>query len=102
VSGIIAAVVTTRSDRRGGELPLHCWKIFDDPSPEATRRFSVEFYSQRWRALDTDIKIINLSIGGTERSKTEATIFRQLMDDGVIVAAMGNDSKRNPRVSGQL
>lgn len=102
VSGIIAAVVNNAVGIAGvANCRLHCWKIFDDPEPGSDEEeFNFEFYSQALAsALDTDIKVINLSIGGTERSQTEATIFRQLRDDGVIVAAaMGNEFEEgNPK-----
>ena len=43
--------------------------------------------------------MINLSIGGTASSKTEATIFRELRANGVVVvAAMGNEFEEgNPK-----
>ena len=102
VSGIIAAVVNNSVGIAGvASCRLHCWKIFDDRRPGSKEEeFNFEFYSQALaNALDTGIKVINLSIGGTDRSRTEATIFGELRDDGVIVAAaMGNEFEEgNPK-----
>jgi subtilisin family serine protease len=102
VSGIIAAVVNNSIGIAGvANCRLHCWKIFDDPKPGSDEEeFNFEFYSQALAtALDGDIKVINLSIGGTERTRTEATIFAQLKEAGVIVAAaMGNEfDEGNPK-----
>lgn len=102
VSGIIAAAVNNSIGIAGvANCRLHCWKIFDDPRPGSDEEdFNFEFYSQALAsALDTDIKVINLSIGGTDRSKAEAAIFSELTDAGVIVAAaMGNEFEEdNPK-----
>lgn len=102
VSGIVAAVVNNAVGIAGvASCRLHCWKIFDDPRHKRDEgEFNFEFYSQALAsALDTAVKVINLSIGGTDHSKAEAAIFAELRDDGVIVAAaMGNEfEERNPK-----
>ena len=80
---------------------LHCWKIFDDPKAGSTdQNFNFEFYSRALAsALDSEIKVINLSIGGTEHSRAEAAVFGELADAGVVVAAaMGNEFEEgNPK-----
>jgi Subtilase family len=95
VSGIAAAVVNNSVGIAGvANCRLHCWKIFDDPPAGSKDQiFNFEYYSQALAAaLDSDIKVVNLSIGGTDNSQTEAIIFQQLRDAGVvIVAAMGNE-----------
>jgi subtilisin family serine protease len=102
VGGIIAATVNNAVGIAGvTNCRLHCWKIFDDPprgSREQTLNF--DFYSAALSdALDSDVRVINLSIGGTAVSQTEAVVFQELADAGVVVvAAMGNDYLRgNPK-----
>ena len=69
--------------------------------PEATEQnFNFEIYSRGLAsALDTEIKVINLSIGGTASTQTEQTIFTELRQNGVVVvAAMGNEFEEgNPK-----
>lgn len=95
VAGTIAAVTNNSVGVAGiANCRLHCWKIFDDPKAGSDdQNFNFEFYSKALAsALDSDIKVINLSIGGTEHSKTEAAVFQELADAGVVVAAaMGNE-----------
>jgi subtilisin family serine protease len=102
VSGTIAAVVNNSVGIAGiANCRLHCWKIFDDPkSGSEDQNFNFEFYSKALAAaLDSDIKVINLSIGGTEHSRAEAAIFQELAEAGVVVAAaMGNEFEEgNPK-----
>ena len=102
VSGIIAAVVNNAVGIAGvANCRLHCWKIFDDPPPGSDdQEFNFELYSTALAsALDSDVKVINLSISGTARSETEVAIFRALSDAGVVVvAAMGNEFQEgNPK-----
>ena len=102
VGGIIAAVVNNSIGIAGvANCRLHCWKIFDDPKPGSEdQNFNFEFYSKALAAaLDSDIKVINLSIGGTEHSRAEAAVFQELADAGVVVAAaMGNEFEEgNPK-----
>jgi subtilisin family serine protease len=102
VSGTIAAIVNNSVGVAGvANCRLHCWKVFEDPPAGSDDPdFNFEFYSTALAsALDTDIKVINLSIGGTERSRAEAAVFAELRAAGVIaVAAMGNEFKDgNPK-----
>jgi len=102
VSGTIAAVINNSAGVAGlANCRLHCWKVFDDPKrPGADENFNFEFYSKALAAaLDSNIKVINLSIGGEDRSKAEATIFAELIDAGVVVStAMGNEFESgNPK-----
>jgi subtilisin family serine protease len=104
VSGTIAAIVNNSVGVAGvANCRLHCWKVFEDPPAGSDDPdFNFEFYSTALAsALDTDIKVINLSIGGTERSRAEAAVFAELRAAGVIaVAAMGNEFEDgNPGVS---
>ncbi len=102
VSGTIAAIVNNAIGiAEVANCRLHCWKIFDDPEAGSTEQnFNFEFYSAALAsALDTDIKVINLSIGGTESSRAEAAVFAELREAGVIpCAAMGNEFEEgNPK-----
>ncbi|MEA2942105.1 MAG: hypothetical protein QOD09_2634 [Bradyrhizobium sp.] len=102
VGGIIAAVVNNSIGIAGiADCRLHCWKIFDDPTAGSEdQNFNFEFYSKALAAaLDSNIKVINLSIGGTEHSKAEAAVFQELAAAGVVVvAAMGNEFEEgNPK-----
>lgn len=102
VSGIIAALANNGVGIAGtADCRLHCWKIFDDPPAGSDKQdFNFEFYSAALAsALDSNIKVVNLSIGGTERSQAEAAIFSELREDGVVaVAAMGNEFRQgNPK-----
>jgi subtilisin family serine protease len=102
VGGTIAAVVNNSVGIAGiANCRLHCWKIFDDPKPGSTdQNFNFEFYSRALAdALDSKVKVINLSIGGTGHSRAEAAIFKELADAGVVIAAaMGNEFEEgNPK-----
>jgi Subtilase family len=61
--------------------------------PPARQIFDFDFYSQALSAaLDSEIKVINLSIGVGLHSETEQIVFNELADSGVTVAAtMGNE-----------
>ena len=95
VSGTIAAEINNAVGIAGvANCRLHCWKVFDDPKGAGSEaEFNFEFYSQALAsALDGDIKVINLSLGGGEKSQAEAAIFSELRSAGVVVAAaMGNE-----------
>ncbi|HEV7879501.1 S8 family serine peptidase [Bradyrhizobium sp.] len=102
VGGTIAAVVDNTIGIAGiANCRLHCWKVFNDPTPvRKLQNFNFHFYSMALAAaLDSDIKVINMSIGGTDRSKAEAAVFEELREAGVVVAAaMGNEFEEgNPK-----
>jgi subtilisin family serine protease len=101
VGGTIAAVVNNSVGIAGvANCRLHCWKVFDDPTrADAEPEFNLEFYSTALAALlDSEVKVVNLSIGGDEYSRTESIAIRELIKDGVVVAtAMGNEKRKgNP------
>ncbi|TPQ29730.1 hypothetical protein C2U70_28150 [Bradyrhizobium guangdongense] len=96
VSGTIAAIVNNAVGIAGvANCRLHSWKIFKDPRKKGSsaERFNFELYSKALAAaLDSDIKVINLSIAGYDRSKAEAAVFAELIEAGVVVStAMGNE-----------
>jgi len=95
VAGIIAADFNNRIGIAGICAPeLHIWKIFGDTPADDGEYYVDEIFYQR--ALNdvrnAGVRVINLSIGGTERSRTEELLFRRLIQSGaVVVAAMGNE-----------
>jgi subtilisin family serine protease len=102
VGGIIAAAINNSIGISGiANCRLHCWKIFNDPAAGSDEQnFNFEIYSRGLAStLDTEIKVINLSIGGTASTQTEQTIFTELRQNGVVVvAAMGNEFEEgNPK-----
>lgn len=49
----------------------------------------------QWLA-DQGCKVVNLSLGGSQRSRTEEALYQQLFDEGtLIVAAAGNDGRKH-------
>lgn len=95
VAGIIAANPNNRLGIAGICTPeLHVWKIFGDV-PAADGEYYVDEVSYQ-RALNAarnaGVRVVNLSIGGTQKSRTEQLLFRRLIQSGaVVVAAMGNE-----------
>jgi subtilisin family serine protease len=105
VSGTIAAAINNGVGISGiANCRLHCVKIFADPpagstDPAEDADFDFDAFSNALAAsLDSEIKVVNMSIGGGASSQTEAILFEQLADAGVVcVAAMGNEfAKGNP------
>lgn len=94
VAGIIAARANNGIGICGvADCRLHMWKVFTDPSgPRALERFDDEAYNRALAAvLDSPARIVNLSLGGSEPSRTEQDLIGALVDEGVLViAAMGN------------
>jgi subtilisin family serine protease len=99
VAGTIAAIVNNGIGVAGvANCRLHCWKIFDDRKPNplgGVGPFNFEYYVDALASLldaKPPIKVVNLSIGGTASSNTEATLYRELRAAGIlVVAAMGNE-----------
>lgn len=94
VAGIIAARANNAIGITGvAQCRLFVWKIFPD-KPNILGDFYVD--GERYlRALgevaNAGVRVVNLSIGGTARSETEAILFRRLDQQNVtVVAAMGN------------
>ncbi len=94
VSGIIAATTNNGVGISGvAGCKLSVWKIFPDTPEQGDFYVDGERYLQALNAvIGAGVKVMNLSIGGTEHSQTEALLFRRLSDRGIIVvAAMGNE-----------
>ena len=96
VSGIIAAVSNNDIGICGvANCRLNVWKIFAD-KPDAKGDFFVDSEAYL-RALGEvagadQVRVVNLSIGGTEHSPLEQELFDLLIANGKIaVAAMGNE-----------
>ena len=95
VCGIIAAEPNNHIGIAGiCRCQLHVWKIFgDEPAPDG------EFYVDELlyqRALNAarraGMRVVNMSIGGTQRNPTEELLFQNWMAAGAtVVAAMGNE-----------
>jgi subtilisin family serine protease len=94
VSGIIAAVLGNGIGISGlAACRLVMWKIFDDTPTNGEFYVNGELYLRALGVLaDEGCSIVNLSIGGTQQSRTEALLFKRLRDRNVIpIAAMGNE-----------
>jgi subtilisin family serine protease len=96
VAGIIAAVANNGQGIAGvSNARIHAFKMFDDPKPGSKQTpYNDDNYMGALAAVleSPDISMINLSLGGTEPSETEAIVMRELVADGkLIVAAMGNE-----------
>ncbi|HMA82260.1 MAG TPA: S8 family serine peptidase, partial [Candidatus Binatia bacterium] len=95
VAGIIAANPNNHIGIAGISTPaLHIWKIFgDQPASDGEDYVDEVFYQRALNAArNASVRVVNLSIGGGARSRTEELLFRRLMQSGaVIVAAMGNE-----------
>jgi len=96
----VAGIVSARADRRIGmrgltEARLKVWKIFPDEPDAETDEFYVDteaYLKSLGEALGAGVAAVNLSIGGSASSKTEAVLFGQLQAAGiVVVAAVGNE-----------
>ena len=95
VAGIIAAKTNNAVGISGiARCQLAVWKVFpDQPNYEGEFYVDTERYLQALNALiAAGVKVVNLSIGGTASSQTEAILFRRLARRGItVVAAMGNE-----------
>lgn len=95
VAGIIAATSNNDVGITGiCHCELHAWKIFgDDEAPDGEYYVDEVMYQRALNAArNNGMRALNLSIGGTIYTQTEALLIRRLIDAGcTIVAAMGND-----------
>ncbi|HEU4382638.1 MAG TPA: S8 family serine peptidase [Anaeromyxobacteraceae bacterium] len=93
VSGVIAALVDNDQGIAGvARTRLEVWKVFPDEPEQGDFYVDGERYLQALNAVRrSGARVLNLSLGGPQRSETEAILFRQLDAAGVVVAAaMGN------------
>jgi hypothetical protein len=93
VSGTIAALVDNDQGIAGvARTRLEVWKVFPDEPEQGDFYVDGERYLQALNAVRrSGARVLNLSLGGTQRSETEAILFRQLDAARIVVAAaMGN------------
>jgi len=95
VAGIVAATSSNGVGITGiADARLHIYKVFDDPRGRSKELpyNDVAFNRALADILDSDIKIVNLSLGGPESSETERLLFQSLRNEGkLVIAAMGNE-----------
>ncbi len=96
VAGIISGRHVRSTGFRGVcAAKLRIWKIFDDVPEPTTQEFYVDFeayMSSLAQVLSSDVRVVNLSIGGTIKSAQEAFVFKLLHQRGIVaVAPMGNE-----------
>lgn len=95
VAGIISARINNAIGIAGVCRPkVHAWKIFDDTPAEDGEFYVDELAYQRGldAARRAGVRVLNLSLGGTEKTKTEALLMKKLRESGcLVVAAMGNE-----------
>lgn len=94
VSGIIAAAVNNGIGITGiANCRLAVWKVFGDRPYRGEFYVHGESYLRALHAvLASEVAAVNLSIGGTASSRTEALLFGRLVRRNVtVVAAMGNE-----------
>jgi len=95
VCGIIAAAINNQIGITGvAACKLGVWKIFpDEPAEDGEFYVDGVCYLRALQALmGAKVKVVNLSIGGTASSQTEALLFRRLHERKItVVAAMGNE-----------
>lgn len=94
VAGVIAALANNAVGISGiANCRLACWKIFPDTPTYGDFYVDGERYLQALNsALKEKVRVVNLSIGGTASSQTEALLFSRLAAHGITaVAAMGNE-----------
>lgn len=97
VAGIIAARTNNKIGIAGiTNSKLMCWKVFEDkPESDGELYLNNTAYYRALAALSDDraIRVVNLSISGTEEDETEKELIEGLVqkDRILIVAAMGNE-----------
>lgn len=103
VTGIIAAD-SKKTDGLAGvcRAAVSAWKVVGD-EPGAFGSFEVSplsFQVALNEVLTSGARVVNLSLGGVARSRTEETLINRLTDAGIaVVAAAGNYFRRgNPTV----
>jgi len=94
VAGIVAAGTNNAVGIAGvAACALDVWKVFGDEPIDDEYYVDPDLMADALRACsDSGATAVNLSLGGTESSRTEQLLIRRLLDRGVaVVAAMGNE-----------
>jgi subtilisin family serine protease len=98
VAGTIASAVNDRVGTAGmGRVRLKVWKVFPDEPQQGTNFYiDPERYIQAIHAVvESDIKVLNLSVAGANKAMFEQDAFGELRKAGVLaVAAMGNGFRK--------
>lgn len=92
VAGTIAAADNTSGvvGVNTGNTSLYIVKVFDGPT--CGWSYSSDLVDAANRCAQAGAKVINMSLGGSFSSQTEAAAFQRLYDGGVLhIAAAGND-----------
>ena len=102
VVGTIAAIANNDIGIAGvARCRIAVWKIFDDKPSDDGEFYvnTVRYYRALGEATKKGISVLNLSIGGSRRDRTEESLMGVLIQAGVTVcAAMGNEYEEgNPR-----
>lgn len=100
VSGIIAAAINNGIGITGiANCRLVVWKVFGDRPYRGDYYVDAELYLRALNAVGVGgVAAVNLSIGGTASSRTEALLFARLVRANVtVVAAMGNGYEEGNR-----
>ena len=94
VAGTLAATANNAVGIAGvTPCRLTMWKVFPDQPWSGSFYVDGERYLRALHEATTaGVRVLNLSLGGTASSQTEAILFRRLREhDVVVVAAMGNE-----------
>ncbi|MFN0051063.1 MAG: S8 family peptidase, partial [Planctomycetales bacterium] len=94
VTGIIAGGVNNVQGAAGiAPCHIHAWKVFDDKPEDGEFFVDTEAFNAALAgALEGDVRVVNMSLGGTESSQVERLAIRELQNAGrLVVAAMGNE-----------
>ncbi|MEA2494616.1 MAG: hypothetical protein QOJ29_2527 [Thermoleophilaceae bacterium] len=98
VAGTIASAVNDRVGTAGmGRARLKVWKVFpDEPQQGGNFYIDPERYIRAIHAVvESDIKVLNLSVAGTNEAMFEEDAFGELRKAGVLaVASMGNGFRK--------
>ena len=90
----VSGIINARNNTIGvlgvfPRVPMHIVKVFGDSD---TWTYSSDLVAALDRCIAAGAKVINLSLGGSDTSRTELVAFRKARAAGVItVAAAGND-----------
>jgi subtilisin family serine protease len=104
LAGIIGAQTNNNVGISGVcQCDLNVWKIFSDTPDPDDGEFYVDdvMYKRALNAVRTSgMRVLNLSIAGEGRDRTEERLLRRLVAAGVtVVAAMGNEFKEGNPIS---
>jgi subtilisin family serine protease len=94
VAGIVAAETNNGVGIAGvASCALHSWKVFRDEPYEGEYYVDPDLFPNALRAASVSgLSVVNMSLGGSQKSRAEQLLIDRLVDRGVVVvAAMGNE-----------